>query len=91
MPTIKITVMRQTVYTDLMEQYENPMEHACDLAVGQTFLVEDMERPAGLCESAWESMTPFVKELLDAHGAEYGVTSTVGKGSTFYFILPITE
>ncbi|MBQ7010667.1 MAG: HAMP domain-containing histidine kinase [Clostridia bacterium] len=33
----------------------------------------------------------IVKELLDAHGAEYGVTSTVGKGSTFYFILPITK
>ena len=71
MPKIKITVMRQTVYTDLMEQYENPMEHACDLAVGQTFLVEDMERPAGLCESAWESMTPFVKELLDGGGNFY--------------------
>ena len=33
----------------------------------------------------------IVKELLDAHGAEYGVTSITGKGSTFYFILPITK
>ena len=71
MPKIKITVMRQTVYTDLMAQYENPIEHACDLSVGQTFLVDGMERPEGLCESAWESMTPFVKELLDGGGNFY--------------------
>ena len=71
MPTIKITVMRQTVYTDRMEQYENPMEHACDLSVGQTFTVERFERPAGLCESAWESMTPFVRELFDGGGNFY--------------------
>ena len=48
MPKIKITVMRQTVYTDLMAQYENPIEHACDLTVGQTFVVDRMERPEGL-------------------------------------------
>ena len=71
MPKIKITVMRQTVYTDLMEQFENPIEHACDLTVGQIFFVERMERPEGLCESAWESMMPFVRELLNGGGNFY--------------------
>ena len=71
MPKIKITVMRQTVYTDLMEQYENPIEHACDLTVGQTFFVNRMERPGGLCESAWGSMAPFVEELLNGGGTFY--------------------
>ena len=71
MPKIKITVMRQTVYTDLMAQYENPIEHACDLTVGQSFVVDRMERPEGLCESAWESMAPFVKELLSGGGNFY--------------------
>ena len=71
MPKIKITVMRQTVYTDLMEQYENPIEHACDLAVGQTFVLDRPERPATLCESAWQSMEPFVRELFAGGGNFY--------------------
>ena len=25
---------------DLMEKYENPMEHACDIEEGQVFIVE---------------------------------------------------
>ena len=33
----------------------------------------------------------IVKEVLDAHGALYGVQSTVGGGSTFWFDLPTVE
>ena len=33
---IKITVMRRSVYPDLMEKYENPIEHACEMVVGDT-------------------------------------------------------
>ena len=58
--------MRQTCYPDLMEQYENPMEHACDVEVGQVFIANGWQRPEGLCLSAWESMSPFVMAL--AHG-----------------------
>ena len=64
----KITVMRQTCYSDLMEQYENPIEHACDMQVGQVFVANGWQRPEGLCLSAWESMSPFVMAL--AHGGE---------------------
>ena len=32
MKKCKITVMRKACYKDLMEKYENPMEHACDIA-----------------------------------------------------------
>lgn len=35
MKKIRITVMRMACYKDLMEEYENPMEHACDMHVGQ--------------------------------------------------------
>ncbi len=35
MKRVRITAMRQTVYHDLMAQYENPIEHTCDVAVGQ--------------------------------------------------------
>lgn len=38
MKKCKITVMRMANYTDLMEQYENPISHACDMRVGQVFI-----------------------------------------------------
>lgn len=66
MKKIRITVMRTACYKDLMEQYENPMEHACDMQVGQVFIANGWEKPEGLCESAWQSMSPFVMTL--AHG-----------------------
>ena len=57
MKKCKITVMKITRYTDLMEKYENPIAHACDLHEGQTFIANGWQRPDGLCESAWESMS----------------------------------
>ena len=71
MKKCKITVMRKTEYPDLMEQYENPIEHACDLAVGQVFISENGEKPHDLCDSAWESMAYFVKELANGGGNFY--------------------
>lgn len=64
---IRITVMRMACYRDLMEQYENPIEHACNLHEGQVFVADGWEKPAGLCESAWQTISPFVMAL--AHGA----------------------
>lgn len=68
MKKVRITVMRQTRYDDLIEEYENPIEHACDMVLGQVFIANGWERPEGLCLSAWESMSPFVMTL--AHGGE---------------------
>ena len=68
MKRIKITVLRKVCHKDLMEKYENPMEHACDMEEGQVFIANGWQRPEGLCESAWETMSPFVMAL--AHGAE---------------------
>ena len=68
MKNIRITVMRKARYDDLIAQYENPIEHACDLTEGQVFCCEGWQKPEGLCDSAWESMSPFVMAL--AHGAE---------------------
>ena len=64
----RITVMRQVVHEDLMALYENPIEHACDMAVGQVFLTDGSSCPEGLCQSAWESMLPFVEELCRGGG-----------------------
>ncbi len=33
----------------------------------------------------------IVKEILDKHGAAYGVSSTLGAGSTFWFELPVLD
>lgn len=65
---IKITVKRITEYRDLMAQYENPIEHACDMQLGQSFIVENGEKPVGMCDSAWETLRPFVEELAAGGG-----------------------
>lgn len=60
--------MRITLYPDLMELYENPIEHACNLQVGDSFLVENCQKPTELCDSAWETLYPFVKDLSMGSG-----------------------
>lgn len=71
MKRVKITVKRLACYKDLMEEFENPIEHACDMQLGQTFIVSDCIKPEGMCDSAWETMLPFVKELLQGGGNFY--------------------
>ena len=66
MKKCRITVVRRASYEDLMAQYENPIEHACDMCEGQVFIANGWQRPEGLCQSAWESMSSFVMAL--AHG-----------------------
>lgn len=68
MKRVKITVMRITTYTDLMAEYENPIEHACDMRLGQSFIVDDGTKPEGMCQSAWETLYPFVSELQAGGG-----------------------
>ena len=65
---VRITVMRITCYPDLMERFENPIEHACDKKVGQVFIAPKGERPEGFCESAWGSMEVFARELARGGG-----------------------
>ena len=66
MNKVKITVMRVAQYKDLMEKYENPIEHACDMKEGDVFIANGWNKPSGFCDSAWESISPFVMTL--AHG-----------------------
>ena len=67
----RITVMRQVFHADLAAQYENPIQHACDMEVGQVFYAENGEKPEGFCQSAWESMQSFVEELARGGGNFY--------------------
>lgn len=68
MKKCRITAVRKVVHTDLIEKYENPIDHACDIEEGQVFTANGWKRPEGMCESAWESISPFVMTL--AHGGE---------------------
>ena len=68
MHKVRITAVRKTEYPELMAQYENPIQHACDLVVGQSWISENGERPEGLCESAWGSMREFVASLAEGKG-----------------------
>ena len=68
MKRIRITVMKKVCHKDLMEKYENPIEHACDMEVGQVFVAEGWKKPDGFCDSAWETVSPFVMTL--AYGGE---------------------
>lgn len=71
MKTCKITVMKMARYDDLIAQYENPIEHACEMRLGQVFISENGTRPDGMCESAWDSMSYFVKTLAAGGGNFY--------------------
>ena len=68
MKKVRITVMRVARYEDLSSKYENPIEHACAMREGQVFTAEGWAKPEGFCDSAWETVSPFVMAL--AHGAE---------------------
>ena len=61
MKRVKITAIRKSCYPDLMAQYENPIEHACDVIEGQVWISESGEMPDGFCVSAWQSMSEFVE------------------------------
>ena len=66
MKKVRITVMRTARYDDLIEKYENPIGHACDMREDQVFIANGWQRPEGFCGSAWETLSPCVMTL--AHG-----------------------
>ena len=68
MKKVKITVKRIACYKDLMAEYENPIEHACNMRLEQVFIANGWQKPNDFCDSAWDSVSPFVLAL--SHGGE---------------------
>ena len=68
MKKVRITVMKTARYQDLIAKYENPIEHACDMTEGQVFIANGWRKPENFCDSAWDSVSPFVMAL--AHGGQ---------------------
>lgn len=71
MKKVRITAIRRTVYTDLIEKYENPIEHACDMEIGREYIADGWQKPDGFCDSAWDSISPFVMALACGGGDFY--------------------
>ncbi len=71
MNKVRITVVRKADYKDLQALYENPIEYACTVVEGQQWVAVEGEKPEGLCDSAWQSMQWFVKELASGRGNFY--------------------
>jgi uncharacterized repeat protein (TIGR04076 family) len=72
MKPVRITAIRKACYQDLMARYENPIEHACDVEEGMVWISRNGEKPQDFCQSAWDSMAYFVKELANGGGNFYG-------------------
>lgn len=68
MKKIRITALRKVHHADLSALYENPIEHACDVNEGDTYVSIDGLMPEGFCPGAWLSVQPFVMTL--AHGGK---------------------
>lgn len=68
MKKVKITVIRKACYSDLQAQYENPIEHSCDICEGMSWISVDAQQPQGLCPEAWKSMREFVEVLAQGGG-----------------------
>ena len=68
MKKVRITVVKIICHQELIDKYEIPSDGHCNLKQGQVFIADGWKRPEGLCESAWETMSPFVMAL--SYGAE---------------------
>ena len=71
MKKVKITAMRRTCYPDLMEKYENPIEHACEVKEGMVWISENGKKPENFCNCAWGCMVSFVETLAAGGGNFY--------------------
>ena len=68
---VRITALRQTVYSDLVNQFENPILLPCTIQPGQQWISIDGKCPEGMCSSAWLSMKEFVQSLAHGKGHFY--------------------
>lgn len=72
MKKVRITAVKKAFYSELSAKYENQTDDACMIAEGQTFVSVDGQKPQGICDSAWETLSPFVKTLAEGGGYFWG-------------------
>ena len=59
----KITALNHAIYEDLIEKYELPQINPCPIEVGFVFISDGINKPEGLCDSAWETLYPFIESI----------------------------
>lgn len=64
----KITALRKVHHADLSALYENPIEHACNVNEGDTYVSADGLMSEGFCPNVRQSVQPFV--MTPAHGGK---------------------
>ena len=62
MQKVKITVVKKVRHDDLIEKYENPLEHECDVELNDVFIANGWQKPENFCDSAWEVLSPWLDE-----------------------------
>ncbi len=65
---VKITAVKVTEHKDLIEKYENPIQHACNIKVGDVFYSKNGEKPENLCSEAWKVMKEYIESLASGKG-----------------------
>ena len=68
MKKVRITVMKITVYRDLMDRYLGSADQPCPMEEGESYVCNGFSRPEGFCESAWTSVAPYVRTLSEGGG-----------------------
>lgn len=68
MEKLKITVMTRAQHPDLIKQYESPNVPPCEMNVGDSFIVENCQKPESFCDEAWKIIYPYAKELSEGGG-----------------------
>ena len=63
MKKVKITVMKKTRHDELIREFENPLDEECTVEVGEVYIAVGWCKPDNFCESAWNSISPFVMAL----------------------------
>ncbi|MCD8345815.1 MAG: TIGR04076 family protein [Oscillospiraceae bacterium] len=72
MKNCRITVLKIARHDDLIEKYELPLENPCMMSEGQVFLTNGLEKPENFCDSAWQTLFPFVMTLACGGEGIYG-------------------
>ena len=71
MKKVKITAIRKVTYDDLIAKFERSKDFACKIQEGEYWISENGEKPAGLCDWAWETMELYAKTLARGGGDFY--------------------
>ena len=81
MKKCRITVVRKACYPDLMVQYENPIEHACDLEEGQVFIANGWQKDVYKRQRAERPAVIFAAHpVLDAEPAYFRLQAVLLPG-----------